>query len=183
MQPRGAHLRPEQTSESGLSDSQLPIWIGQQRRPDSPLYNMAFAFVLEGGTECPRVSRRLAANGRPTRCAPGTRLEERGGAARRVRDSGDPREDQTTVQDFSTQPYTESLFRAWARGSARAACSLRAGRRWTACSSALGLDRRAGHFLNQHRSVGHRGLPRPSSCSGKSPTIYAYPHLLAGSPA
>ena len=34
--------------ESGLFASQRPLWIGQQLHRSSPLYNMAFAFVLEG---------------------------------------------------------------------------------------------------------------------------------------
>ena len=39
---------------SSLSYSQLPIWVGQQRTPDSPLYNMAFAFLLDGTVDADR---------------------------------------------------------------------------------------------------------------------------------
>ena len=79
MSSQVPHVR---ASESGLSYSQLPIWIGQQRTPDSPLYNMAFAFVFEGAIDADGVLRRLAANGRRQRRAADDRVVERGGAVR-----------------------------------------------------------------------------------------------------
>ena len=36
---------------SGLSKSQVQLWIGQRRHPQSPLYNMTFAFVLESAID------------------------------------------------------------------------------------------------------------------------------------
>ncbi len=37
---------PTPTEGAGLTHSQTQIWIGQRLHPESPLYNMAFAFVF-----------------------------------------------------------------------------------------------------------------------------------------
>ncbi len=37
--------------DSGLTSSQLNIWIGQSLEPDNPLYNMTFAFTLKADIE------------------------------------------------------------------------------------------------------------------------------------
>ena len=35
-------------ASSNLTQNQFLMWLGQQRTPKAPLYNMAFAFTLEG---------------------------------------------------------------------------------------------------------------------------------------
>ena len=42
---------------AGLSHTQVPIWVGQQLDPDSPLYNMAFTFVVDGEIDVARFKR------------------------------------------------------------------------------------------------------------------------------
>ena len=148
MQPRGSHLRNEQTSESGLSYSQLPIWIGQQRTPDSPLYNMTFAFIIEGPIDAGAFRtawRRTVLLHDVLR----TRIEERGGAV--VRHCGDPQEYETDVQDFSRQPGTESLFLAWAHARCARALPV-SGPLVDSVLVRLGPDR-WGWYLNQHHLV------------------------------
>ena len=56
-----------------------------------------------------------------------------------------------TVQDFSTQPDTESLFRAWARARCARRC-LPSGPMVDSVLVRLGLDR-WGWYLNQHHLV------------------------------
>ena len=109
MSSQVPHVR---ASESGLSYSQLPIWIGQQRTPDSPLYNMAFAFVFEGAidTEVFCAAWRQTVVGSD---ALQTRVVERGGAV--VRHCGEPDEYETGVEDLSSHSDPETQFRAWAR--------------------------------------------------------------------
>ncbi len=51
---------PEVTDRANLTRSQLAIWTGQRLHPDAPLYNMAFAFAIEGAVE-PELLRRAFA--------------------------------------------------------------------------------------------------------------------------
>src|SRR5215210_7986080 len=94
----GPHIQHSRPFESGLSYTQLPIWLGQQRTPDSSLYNMAFAFVLEGAIDADvfRAAWRETA-GRSD--ALRTRVVERAGAA--VLHLGGPSEYETAVEDLS----------------------------------------------------------------------------------
>lgn len=39
---------PDQVDPLPLSASQMQIWLGQKKRPDSPLYNMAYAYRIYG---------------------------------------------------------------------------------------------------------------------------------------
>jgi amino acid adenylation domain-containing protein len=107
----GPHV-PHVQSESGLSYSQLPIWIGQQRTPDSPLYNMTFAFVFEGALDA-EVFRAAWRRTIERSDALRTSVVERGGAA--VRRCGDPHDYETAVDDFSAHADPETRFRVWAR--------------------------------------------------------------------
>ena len=40
-------MKHQKLRDTDLTHSQLPIWVAQTLSPDSPLYNMAFAFVFE----------------------------------------------------------------------------------------------------------------------------------------
>src|SRR5688572_22682426 len=94
-----SHMRP------ALPHSQRPIWIGQQRTPDSPLYNMAFTFLFEGAIDAERfrdVWRRIVSESDVLR----TRIVERGGLT--VRSFGHPDEYETTFEDFSAQANAET---------------------------------------------------------------------------
>ncbi len=134
-------------TESGLSHSQIQIWIGQTLHPASPLYNMAFAFVLEGAIETAAFCaawRSVVAGSDALR----TSIDDRGAmGVRRVRPGGCD----TGLLDFSGRVNAEGEFRAWARER---------------CSRALPLDgalvdsvlvrlseSRYGWYLNQHHLV------------------------------
>lgn len=108
----GSDIQHTQPPASGLSYSQLPIWLGQQRSPGSPLYNMAFAFVFEGAIDAEAFRaawRRTVGSSDALR----TRVVERAGAP--VRHLGDRRDYETPVEDFSGYPDAEIAFRVWAR--------------------------------------------------------------------
>ena len=97
---------------SALSYSQLPIWVGQQRTPDSPLYNMAFAFLLDGAVDAGRF--RAAWQQTVERSdALRTKIVERGGQA--LRSLGDPREYEAVLDDRSAHADAEHQFLRWAR--------------------------------------------------------------------
>lgn len=145
----GAHVvRRVQAAGSDLSHSQVPIWVGQQRRPDSPLYNMAFAFVLDGAID-PDAFR--VAWRRTIVCSDAlrTRVEERGGAA--LRREGDPHEYETRLEDFSGRPDPEGRFRAWARERCARVLPL-GGALVDSVLVRLQADR-FGWYLNQHHLV------------------------------
>ncbi|MEP7309043.1 MAG: amino acid adenylation domain-containing protein [Acidobacteriota bacterium] len=97
------------TADSGLSTSQTQIWIGQTLHPDSPLYNMAFAFVLEGEIDTTAFAaawHRVVDRSDALR----TSVNQRTGLVR-VRDAGGCA---TRFLDFSGRADTEQEFRAWA---------------------------------------------------------------------
>ena len=134
-------------AESGLTHSQIPIWIGQALNRASPLYNMAFAFVLDGGIDttafCTAWRRIVAASD-----ALRTSIDDGGAIGRRrVRPDGG----ETRLLDFADRVQPDEEFRAWARDR---------------CTHALALDgalvdsvlvkladRRYGWYLNQHHAV------------------------------
>jgi amino acid adenylation domain-containing protein len=134
-------------AESGLSWSQIPIWIGQSFHPASPLYNMAFAFVLEArvDTGAFRTAWRTVVAGSD---ALRTSVDARGAiGVRRLR----PSASETELLDFSERASPEDAFRAWARDR---------------CARVLPLDgllvdsvlvrlaeHRCGWYLNQHHLV------------------------------
>jgi amino acid adenylation domain-containing protein len=109
---------------------------------------MAFAFVFEAAIDADafRAAWRQTV-GRQDVLR--TRVEERGGAV--MRHCGDPHEYETAVQDFSAQPDTESLFRAWAR----ARCARRLPANGPMVDSVLVrlAPDRWGWYLNQHHLV------------------------------
>ena len=39
------------TKSTSLTESQMLIWMGQSISPETPLYNMIFAFEINGGLE------------------------------------------------------------------------------------------------------------------------------------
>ena len=44
-------LTADLLERSNLTKGQFAIWTGQQLHPETPLYNVAFAFTIEGATE------------------------------------------------------------------------------------------------------------------------------------
>ncbi|MEO8257699.1 MAG: amino acid adenylation domain-containing protein [Acidobacteriota bacterium] len=97
------------TADSRLSTSQTQIWIGQTLHPDSPLYNMAFAFVLEGEIDTAAFAsawRRVVDRSDALR----TSVNQRAGLVH-VRDAGGC---ETRFLDFSARADAEHEFRAWA---------------------------------------------------------------------
>ena len=99
-------------AESGLSHSQIPIWIGQKLHSDSPLYNMTFAFVFGGPIDPDAFReawRRVIAGSDVLR----TSIGERDGVA--VRRVCDPAECDAAFADFSGHEDPEGRFLEWAR--------------------------------------------------------------------
>ena len=99
------------TRDSGLSRSQTHIWIGQARHPESSLYNMAFAFMLEGEIDhilFGRAWQLVVDRSEALR----TSIDQRDGmAVRRVRGAGACA---LAFQDFSERPDPDREFHAWA---------------------------------------------------------------------
>ena len=138
------HLR----AESGLSHSQIPIWIGQALHPASPLYNMAFAFVFEGAIDAPAFAtawRRVTAESDVLR----TTLDLKDALPRR-QTSTDGAPDIPLV-DFADRVDPVREFRTWAARRCTQTLSLGS----TLIDSALARlgDERYGWYLNQHHLV------------------------------
>ena len=136
------------SEDLSLTHSQTQIWVGQRLDPASPLYNMAFAFVLGGELETDLFCdawRRVVEGSDALR----TRVVERpdGSIGPHVQPTGR----ETTILDFESQPEPEKAFNRWCRER---------------CSQALPLDGplvdsvlvrlgggRTGWYLNQHHLV------------------------------
>ncbi len=131
-----------------LTHSQTQIWIGQRLNPDSPLYNMAFAFVfpteLRADVFC-EAWRRVADGSDALR----TRLAEQAGGGRRR--TLEARASLTAVLDLGQRLDPPGEFRRW--------CHER-------CAQPLPLDGdlvdsvlvrlgegRTGWYLNQHHLI------------------------------
>ena len=101
---------------SDLTHSQTQIWIGQRLHPESPLYNMAFAFVVptELRADLFREAWRRVADGSDVLR---TRLEEHEGAAvRRISEAGSCL---TEVVELPESADPEKEFLAWCRRTLR----------------------------------------------------------------
>ena len=97
-------------NEAQLTHSQLQIWIGQQLNRDSPLYNMAFAWVFPVElhiAEFQRAWSRVAEGSDALR----TRVVEREGAAWRL--SGEATPCLKEPPGLETGGVTEQEFRRW----------------------------------------------------------------------
>ncbi len=131
----------------GLTRAQLPIAIGQQLHAESPLYNMAFAFVIEDELEPERFRaawRQVTASSEALqtrfRSGPGGRLQRFSSSELAL-----------TVADFSGQEDAVARFLDWGRAR---------------CARPLPLDgplvdsvlvrlpnRQTGWYLNQHHLI------------------------------
>lgn len=134
--------------ESGLTPSQLHIWLGQALHPTSPLYNMAFAYVLSGRIDPGRFRaawRAVVSSSDALR----TSIEQRGNRSIRVVRRAD--DEEMTVLDFGHLPDPGTAFRTWA--AERCTCFLPLeGRLVDSVLVRLG-DRQWGWYLNQHHLV------------------------------
>jgi amino acid adenylation domain-containing protein len=136
------------SEDAPLTHSQTQIWVGQRLDPESPLYNMTFAFVLEEELETDvfcEAWRRVVDGSEALR----TRVVEQpdGSIGRSVQPTGR----ETETLDFESDPEPEKAFQRW--------CEER-------CSRALPLDGplvdsvivrlgggRTGWYLNQHHLI------------------------------
>ena len=142
------HLSLPSPHEEALTHSQLQIWIGQRLNPASPLYNMAFAFVLAGEL-CPerfqRAWQRVVDDNEALR----TWVTEQDGAAvRRIRPEGCC---PATVLDLRSDPDPLGAFREWARNRSAQPLPLD-GELVESVLVQLG-DQRTGWYLNQHHLI------------------------------
>jgi amino acid adenylation domain-containing protein len=130
-----------------LSHSQLPIFVGQSLHPGSPLYNMAFAFLLNGAVDVPafqRAWRRVVAESDVLRTA---MLSPEGSGPRAVIAAVPD----TVFEDWSTRAPSSERFREWAKDR----CSRVLPVSGPLVDSALVklADDRFGWYLNQHHLV------------------------------
>jgi len=131
-----------------LTHSQAPIWVGQQLNPSCPLYNMTFAFVIDGELhpDLFRVAwQRVLDQSDVLRMS----FEGHDGrAVRRIRADGAAA---TTVLDFGDRADPVAAFHAWCRERSRVALSLGGA---LVDSVLVRLDGdRTGWYLNQHHLV------------------------------
>ncbi|MDX2437618.1 MAG: AMP-binding protein, partial [Acidobacteriota bacterium] len=133
---------------SDLTHSQTQIWIGQRLHPESPLYNMAFAFVFPTALRIDlfcEAWRRVADVSDVLR----TRLQEHEGAGRRtISEAGSCL---TDVVDLSESADPEKAFLAWCRERCGRPLDL-GGSLVDSVVVPLG-DERTGWYLNQHHLV------------------------------
>ena len=144
-----AGTRAESSTER-LTHSQTQIWIGQQLSPESPLYNMAFAWVLEAELDPERMLRawqKVADRSDALR----TVIVTDGGAGAealvRIRDRGPAMQ----VLESSWDDDGEESFLRWCRD--RCARPFPLGERWVdSVLVPLGKGR-TGWYLNLHHLV------------------------------
>lgn len=111
-----------------LTHSQKQIWLGQRLHPESPLYNMAFAFVFE------------------TELRSDLFQEAWDRALRRTLFEDIP----TQVLDFERRPDPEEKFRRWCRERCARPLDLDGP---LVDSVLVGLGSKTGWYLNQHHLI------------------------------
>ena len=103
---------PEAHAMGALTHAQTQIWVGQRLHPDSPLYNMAFAFVFPGEL-CPdrfqRAWQRVVDDSEALRTSV---TEQDGAALRRIRPEGSCC---TSLLDLRSEANPQDAFLRWAR--------------------------------------------------------------------
>ncbi len=138
---------PSREASRALTHSQQQIWVGQRLTPDSPLYNMAFAFVFP----------------------PGFRADVFGSAWQRVADASDvlrtrvheSRAGEPAWTQAARGPATEMIVRSTPEsvGAFHDWCRARAGRPLPLDGDLVDsvlvplADGRTGWYLNQHHLV------------------------------
>jgi len=136
------------THAESLTHSQLQIWIGQRLNAESPLYNMAFAFVFTGEVSREHFQRawqRVVDDSEALR----TWVSEQDGVAvRRIRPVGCC---PTAVVDFRSDPEPVGAFRRWARDRCARPLPLD-GELVESVLVQLG-DGHTGWYLNQHHLI------------------------------
>ena len=134
--------------ESNLTHSQLQIWIGQRLSPDSPLYNMAFAYLFEGELRTD-VFRRAWQDVVDDSDALRTVVDERDGVGSgRLLPLGSC---STEIVDWRGAGGSEERFTSWCRDR----CSRPLKLDETLVDSVLVRlpDHRTGWYLNQHHLI------------------------------
>ncbi len=133
---------------SDLTHSQTQIWIGQRLHPESPLYNMAFAFVFPTAlrTDLFREAWRRVADASDVLR---TRVQEHEGAPlRTINEAGSSL---TGVEDLPPSADPEKEFLDWCRQ--RCARPLNLGSALVDSVVVPLGDDRTGWYLNQHHLV------------------------------
>ena len=131
-----------------LTHSQTQIWLGQRLNPGSPLYNMAFAFVLPAALETElfcEAWRRVVERSDALR----TRLVEQEGGGVRIQlaEHTTP----TEVLDFTSRSEPLDEFKSWCQQRCAKALSLE-GALIDSVLVRLGKGR-TGWYLNQHHLI------------------------------
>jgi hypothetical protein len=160
--------------------SQTQIWLGQKIHPQSPLYNMAFAFRFPAELDADRFAvawRRVVDGSDALR----TRLLDGDDGARAVLAASGAA---TTLLDFGTRPDPEAEFQRWCADRCAQPLPLAEGLVDSALVR-LGPNR-TGWYLNQHHLVCRRRCPpttpRPRPWRHRPPSIGRPPRTgpLAG---
>ena len=132
---------------SGLTHSQTQILVGQRLHPQSPLYNMAFAFVFPAELRADLFTeawRRVAGHSDALR----TRIVEHAGGMRRVLA---PAAGATATRDFTSHPDPVREFHRWCRERCARPQALDGD---LVDSVLVRLDAgRTGWYLNQHHLI------------------------------
>lgn len=132
--------------DSGLTQSQINIWIGQSLVPDSPLYNMAFAFTIEAPIDYERL-RTAWQSCLDASDSLRTRVEsEKGRPIRRILPEGSCA---LQYSDLTNSP--QENFLSWAQSRASLALPLD-GELVDSILVKLGNEK-YGWYLNQHHLV------------------------------
>jgi amino acid adenylation domain-containing protein len=132
----------------GPTHSQAQIWVGQRLTPDSPLYNMAFAFVFPAPLDPERFREAWRRAARDSDALRTRMVEAVDGTVRVSLAEAAP---ETTALDLGPAPDPEAAFSAWCR--ARCATPFPAGGPLVESVLVALADGRTGWYLNQHHAV------------------------------
>ena len=131
-----------------LTHSQLQIWIGQRLNPSSPLYNMAFAWILPADLD-PGIFRQAWRRVAESSDALSTRITQRDGVA--VRQQANPCLTRVQAQEPRTGMDPGRQFSRWCQERCSRPLDLEAG---LVDSVLVRLDDgRIGWYLNQHHLI------------------------------
>jgi len=135
-------------TKSGLSHAQIQIWIGQKLEPESPMYNMSFAFFIEGEID-PDIFAQTWREVAGASDALRTYLEEVDGIA--MRRLHPPEAFAAEMLDLSDREDPEAAFSEWCQAEGARTMALD-GVLATSTLARLSEDR-YGWYLKQHHLV------------------------------
>ncbi|MEM8954800.1 MAG: condensation domain-containing protein, partial [Verrucomicrobiota bacterium] len=134
--------------ESGLARGQIQLWMGQKLAPESPLYNMAFAFSFDGAIQPEAFAEAWRQTTTAHEVIRTSIAEQNGIPARHVL----PLEAVACQHlDFTTQPNPKKAFQVWAQKRARIPLPLNGP--LAECFLAQLSPHQSAWYLNQHHMI------------------------------